>query len=601
MKRRTLLGIFYPFLIAITVLPLLFLYFTSTDTVRDVVHDQSYKTIRETTFLIRNILPRQEITNTDLMTIFCKNAVVNTNLRITVMLPDGVVTGDSHKNPKVLGNHLFRKEMQKALSGGEGFSERFSVSLEIDMFYFALPVIVEKDIIAVIRVSLPFELSKSVLIKSYQRIFFITLLVAMAVSLLSYYITRLISLPISALARMTEGISSLDFNSLKVIEGPSEIYNLSVNLQKMSKILEQKFNSSIRQRKELKAVFSALIEAIIVLDEDYIIKDINNAAISLFRSNKISFQNQSLIIITRNSELNELVEKTIREKKSQYRTILLKEQINVKADEFGNHKFTSRDIYLQVNTTLIETEDRQTRIILVLHDITQVKALERIRRDFVANVSHELKTPVTSILGFIETLQNGALNNKKDAHKFLNIIQNQSIRLDLLIKDLLSLSALESSENTELTLENHSLLGLINSAIEVCRPEITKKRAKIKINCAPDLKIKINSIMMEQALINLVDNAVKYSSVECSINISGDKFSDYTLIKIADNGPGIPESDIPRVFERFYTINKARSRELGGTGLGLAIVKHIILAHKGEISINTPKTKGTEFIIRIPL
>ena len=360
-------------------------------------------------------------------------------------------------------------------------------------------------------------------------------------------------------------------------------------------------NLVFRQKKELKAVFSALIEAIFVLDEDSFIKDINDTAIKLFRLGKNSFYNQPFRKITQNSKLNELVEKTIKEKKIQYGMIILKEQLKVKDDIFGNHKFTSRDLYLQVNTSLIETEDHQTRIVLVLHDITQLKTLERIRRDFVANVSHELKTPITSIIGFIETLQNGAINNKKDSIEFLDIIASQSKRIDLIIKDLLSLSALESYENTEIELKEYSLSEIVSIAIEACSRGIKDKKMDIKCSYTDDLKISINSRLMEQALINLINNAVKYCPEESEITISGESFDDYTIIKITDNGPGIPGKDIHRVFERFYTVNKARSRELGGTGLGLAIVKHIILAHKGEININSSVGKGTEFTIKIPL
>ena len=288
------------------------------------------------------------------------------------------------------------------------------------------------------------------------------------------------------------------------------------------------------------------------------------------------------------------------EKYSQNKTILLKEQITVTADKFDNQKFSSRDLYLQVNTALIETEDHQIRIIIVLHDITQLKSLERIRKDFVANVSHELKTPITSILGFTETLQDGAIDNKKDRIEFLNIIQYQSRRLDLIIKDLLNLSALESYENTEIELEEQRLSDIVASAMEACQKGIYDKKINIKLVYPDDLTIRVNSRLMVQALINLINNAVKYCPDKSIINIKGKKLTEYTLIRVSDNGPGIPGIDIPRVFERFYTVNKARSRKLGGTGLGLAIVKHIVLAHKGEIKINSSEGKGTEFIIRIP-
>ena len=335
-------------------------------------------------------------------------------------------------------------------------------------------------------------------------------------------------------------------------------------------------------------------------DNKLIIKEVNRSAVKLFKIDDISINRDSVIEVTHNSEINELVKITIAEKNPQKRTILLKEQINEPVDDFDKQKFTSRDLFLQVNTALIETEEHEPRIILVLHDITQIKTLERIRSDFIANVSHELKTPVTSILGFVETLKDGAIDNTKDTMEFLDIIQAQSQRLDAIIRDLLSLSELESFENTKIDMDDHSLDELVSSALKICHKRIIGKNTDIQILFPRDLKIRVNPTLFEQALINLIDNAVKYCPEKSTITIYGETFQDYTLIKITDDGLGIPEKDIPRVFERFYTVNTARSRELGGTGLGLAIVKHIILAHKGEINLNSPVGKGTEFIIRIP-
>lgn len=600
MKRRSFLGTIFPLLTLITIIPLVLLYMLSAGIVQDIVNNQTYKIISESAYMIRNLIPTEKLSDKEFISNFCKTTAKNTDIRITVILPNGVVTGDSHKNYDLLENHLSRPEFQNALSGKKGFSERYSDSLHIKMYYFALPIEKEKEVIGLIRVSLPLDISNSILKSAYIKILLITLLLIGGITFFSYYITKKISRPIINLEDSSKGISSLDFTSLKTIDGPTEIYNLSINLKKMSKTLESKFNSAIRQRKELEAVFSSLIESIIVTDENSIIKDINQAALDLFKFANNPLQEVSLIQLTRNSELNKIAEKTYKKKKSQYQTIVLKEQIQGSADKYENQKFTSRDLYLEVNTSLIQTENHSTRVIMVLHDITQLKTLERIRKDFVANVSHELKTPVTSIMGFVETLQNGALNNKKDSIEFLNIIQSQSRRLDLIIKDLLSLSALESFENTEIQLEEHRLADIVSAAIKICQNSIENKKTNINISFSNDHIVKVNSTLMEQALVNLISNAVKYCPVKSTIRIKGEIFPDYSLIRVSDNGPGIPESDIPRVFERFYTVDKARSRELGGTGLGLAIVKHIILAHKGEIRLVSSTKKGSEFIIRIP-
>lgn len=581
----------------ITVIPLVLLYMLSTRIVEDIVQNQTFKTISESAYMIRNLIPPEKISDTEYMSNFCESTSQNTDLRITVMLINGVVTGDSHKNYDLLENHLFRSEIQDALSNESGFSKRYSESLNMKMYYFALPIETEKGIMGVIRISLPLEISNSILKEAYIKILLITILLIGGIVFFSYYVTKKVSKPIINLENSTKGISSLDFTTLKIIEGPSEIYNLSINLQKMSAILDQKFNTALRQQKELKAVLSSLFESIIVTDENLVIKNINQAALDLFKVTANTANEKSLIQLTRNSELNLIAEKTYRKKEPQFKTIVLKEQFS---ERFENKKFTSRDLFLEVNSSWIQTEDKSTRIILVLHDITQLKTLERIRKDFVANVSHELKTPVTSIMGFVETLQDGAINNRIDRNEFLSIIQSQTKRLDLIIKDLLSLSALESYENTEIQLEDHSLANIVSSAIQMCQKDIVEKKTTIKVSLPDNHSLKVNSTLFEQALVNLISNAVKYCPEKSSIIITGERYSDYTLIRVSDNGPGIPVNDIPRIFERFYTVDKARSRELGGTGLGLAIVKHIVLAHRGEISLVSKETKGSEFIIRIP-
>jgi len=599
MKRRRLFSDTYLYISAAILFTIILLTVSGIPAVKRIIYAQAYKTIKESALLIRNIFPADRIKDSAYASLFCRNAAKDTDLRITVMTSDGTVTGDSHKDSELLENHMNREEVLKAVKKGEGFSRRYSKSIGTGMLYFALPVVYKDSITGIIRVSIPEKSVSSVLKGIYTGTLIIILAVMAVVLFLSYYIARRISSPVETLAEMTKKVSALDFKTLKAIEGPKEIYDLSVNLKEMAGILEQKFNAAIHQRKELRAVFSALIESIVVLDKELRILEINKAAINLFKTDIDTARNSTLMQITGNSELINLAEKTVENGKTHGKTLLLKEKV-IPEDEYGNQKFTSRDLFLQVNTSYLETEDRNIRIILVLHDITQLKTLERIRRDFVANVSHELKTPVTSILGFVETLKEGAINDRDVALEFLDIIETQSKRLDLIIKDLLSLSTLESYENTEVGTELCSFKEIISSAVEVCGRAMKKKNTEIKIINPGDLKLKVNSVLMEQALVNLIDNAVKYCPEGSRITVKGEEYTDYILVRISDNGPGIPEDDIPRVFERFYTVDKARSRELGGTGLGLAIVKHIILAHKGEISLKSARGKGSEFIIRLP-
>ena len=231
----------------------------------------------------------------------------------------------------------------------------------------------------------------------------------------------------------------------------------------------------------------------------------------------------------------------------------------------------------------------------------KLQLLETIRQDFVANVSHELKTPITSIKGFVETLREGAKDNPEDLDRFLGILDKQSQRLEAIVDDLLTLSRLESAPASELLhLYSDDLHNLLASAREYCLARAEKKNIGITVDCEPEVNIVVDRSLLTQAIINLVDNAIKYSSPDTQVTLHGIDRGDHVRIDIVDEGPGIPAKHFPRLFERFYRVDKARSRNLGGTGLGLAIVKHIVVLHDGSVSVDSKTGKGSVFHIDIP-
>lgn len=258
---------------------------------------------------------------------------------------------------------------------------------------------------------------------------------------------------------------------------------------------------------------------------------------------------------------------------------------------------------MQVNGTAINnTENLNTEAIIVLNDITRIRQLEKIRKDFVSNVSHELKTPITSIKGFVETLLEGAMYNHEEAKHFLEIISKHSSRLNDIIEDLLCLSRLEQdSEKNDAYFEEHEIKNILISAINVCDVNANIKKIKVDLECEDGLLAKVNPLLMEQAIVNLIDNALKYSEEKKSIKINAIRENQQIVIKIADEGYGISLEHIPRLFERFYRVDKARSRKAGGTGLGLAIVKHIIQVHKGRIEVASEISKGSIFTVYLPV
>jgi len=259
--------------------------------------------------------------------------------------------------------------------------------------------------------------------------------------------------------------------------------------------------------------------------------------------------------------------------------------------------------YLQAHGTLLRDESNKTVAeLLVFHDITNLKKMENMRKEFVANVSHELKTPITAIKGFVETLKEGAAGDPENLNKFLTIINNHADRLNTIIEDLLILSRIEQSEGTgEVVMVETRIKPVLDSALALNQNKASEKNIKIEVQAPEELKAKINPELIEQAISNLIDNAIKYSETGGIISIKAELAENELVIVVEDHGTGIPKEHLPRIFERFYRVDKARSRNLGGTGLGLAIVKHIVQAHRGRIAVESALGKGSKFFIYLPL
>jgi two-component system phosphate regulon sensor histidine kinase PhoR len=258
--------------------------------------------------------------------------------------------------------------------------------------------------------------------------------------------------------------------------------------------------------------------------------------------------------------------------------------------------------YLQAHGTRLRNLGGQHYgALIVLNDITRLQKLEEVRRDFVANVSHELKTPITSIKGFVETLLDGALEDPQNTKRFLGIINKQADRLNSIVEDLLTLSRLEQEgkDKTELLFQEESLSEILQSAVDACKVDAEDKNIEVKVTCPKDLLVFVNGPLLEQAIVNLVVNSIKYSNEESKVHVEAGRDNGEVVISVRDFGVGIAEEHLPRLFERFYRSDKARSRKLGGTGLGLAIVKHIVQVHEGSVTVESTPGKATVFSIRL--
>jgi two-component system phosphate regulon sensor histidine kinase PhoR len=352
----------------------------------------------------------------------------------------------------------------------------------------------------------------------------------------------------------------------------------------MAATLRQRMSEVTTQRNELQAMLAGMVEGVIVLDKNLLIREINPSALRLAGRSIAEVQGASLLEVFRNTQLHDLARKALASGTPLEDTISLP---------------GTRVLTLQVHATQLPEDGG--RIVLVLNDITRLQALETVRRDFVANVSHELKTPITAVKGALETLLEGALQEDPEAaRRFLQSAARQSDRLASIIDDLLSLSRLEQQEGEALERQDALLEGIARGAIQLCQAKADAKGIALELEAEAGLTAAVNPQLLEQALTNLIDNAIKYSSPGSTVWISLRHTAGGVALSVKDRGIGIPPKDLPRVFERFYRVDKARSRELGGTGLGLAIVKHIMLAHGGSVRAESEPGAGSTFTIELP-
>lgn len=358
-------------------------------------------------------------------------------------------------------------------------------------------------------------------------------------------------------------------------------------LNHMAAEIERRMHDVNQQTMEREAILASMVEGVIALNRDAVILQANQAAALNFGTEPALITGRSMYEVMRNHDLHKLVEQSL--------VVGLPSEGEITLP-------APHERSLQVRSTALRNPAGENLgALVVLNDITRLRRLERMRRDFVANVSHELRTPLTSIRGFIETLLDGTLNEPDEARRFCKIIAKQVDRLQNIIEDLLSLSRIEQHfEQGQIPLKEGSLRDVIQSALQTVSYAAAEKKATIDVSCDAAWTARINAPLFEQVLVNLIDNAIKYSDTGKTIHISVKPLPDAWEISVIDQGFGIDPAHQDRIFERFYRVDKARSRKEGGTGLGLAIVKHIVVAHGGTITVTSRTGDGSTFTVRLP-
>ncbi|WP_413910042.1 ATP-binding protein [Desulfobacula sp.] len=595
-KKKKLIWQIFPSFLVIIVLSLSSVTSYSTSYFKDFFLKNSEKELTTRTELLQinfaDILP-EDMINTDQDQIrhideLCKVIGEKTGTRVTIIFPSGVVVGDSFGDIKMMENHMKRPEIMEAMQRKKGVSIRYSSTLDKKMMYIALPVMIDGRVIAVVRTAVSVSAIDNKIKSVRNNIFIALAFTILAAAIASLYVTRRITLPVE---QMKTGATKFAKGNLKerlAVPDVEELSELAITMNRMAENLDEKIKDFENRSMELEAVHASMQEGVIAIDKNGRIITINSAAAKIFDFPASKLKARYILEVARNFGLQKFIQRALATHEP------VEEDIVITRDE---------DLTLNIHSTaLYDNTERRLGTLIIFHNITRIRRLERMHKDFAANVSHELKTPLTAIKGFIETLQEMLVtNDTRQSEKFLKIIEKNVNRMIELINDLLALSRLERLQGTNIQFENQPLATLIQGAVNICHPRINAKDITVSIDCPEDLNGRVDPILMEQAIINLVDNAVKYNPEGSQIAIAVTRQNHSLDIVIKDNGIGIDKEHLPKIFNRFYRVDRGRSRNEGGTGLGLAIVKHIIQYHNGKIDVDSTKGSGSCFKISIPV
>ena len=523
---------------------------------------------------------------------FVTRASWPTGARVTLIATDGRVVGESGRSAEEIGlleNHRDRPEVKAALQGRPGRDLRHSVTVQAPLLYVALPVRDEGRVIGVLRLALPL----SAVTASYATLHEVMLAggaVALAVAFaIGLFVARRVTRPVVEMQSIARQMSQGNFRVRAPTLSKDEIGTLGRSLNVMATRLREKIEDLEQEQAKVTAMLDGMVEGVIAIDGHEHIVLMNERVRAIFNLGAVRGERKPFLEVIRNAELHEV----FRASRGAAPGVVVRREVSLTSPALR---------ILQVHGVPLLLAGGETGMVIVLHDITELRRLEQVRTEFVANVSHELRTPLTAIHGYVETLLGGALEEPENARKFLEVVHRQTGRLGRLINDLTDLSNIELGK-VSLRLAPTSLDEVLDSVLAVIRPRAQAGGVAVGVEMPPGLPpVKADHDRLAQILINLADNAVKYTPGGGAVTIHASETGYGTVeVSVEDTGVGIPPSDLPRITERFYRVDKARSRELGGTGLGLAIVKHLVLAHGGELGIESELGRGTKVRFTIPV
>lgn len=568
MKRSLFFKIFFSFCLIILLLSILVFFFSFRTIKHHYINTLSLD-LKNLAYTLRlKVLPLIEEKDFKRLDSLVKEIGKNIKTRITIIALDGRVLADSEKDPRLMENHNDRPEVKQAKIKGFGKSLRFSTTVKEEMLYVAIPIRSKEKFLGVLRVSLFLKDINKLLNNLKNRIFGIIIFITFLSLLGALLFSRNLSYPLKGLVSASKKLADGDFSAKVSFKRKDEIGRLANSFNKMSEELKRLFDNLTLKQEELNSIISSLEEGLLVLDKEGKIILFNE---SLKKIVQINPEGKFWWEVLRNPEMGNLIGKAKKE-----------ERISSKELELNGKIFLCSFVFMASKEELI----------IVLHDITEFKKLEKIKKDFVVNVSHELRTPLTAIKGYVETLEE---ETKGDAKHYLDIIKRHTERLINIVNDLLLLSELEEKGLTQIK-ENVNLEEIAKNICKIFEQKAKEKGLKLNLICEDGPVIRGDPFKLEQMFINLIDNAIKYTE-EGEVIVSLKRVDKKVIVSVRDTGIGIPDEHLPRIFERFYVVDKSRSKKLGGTGLGLSIVKHVVLLHNGKIDVKSKVGKGTEFII----
>lgn len=542
-------------------------------------------TLKSMAYAIDQSIADKDISDFEQMASFysLKYSTQDMGVRITFIDPSGVVMGESGMSAQDMENHSTRSEVAAALTYGYGSSIRYSDSVNMDMLYTAIM----SDHGYVIRVAVPLKYLSAVNPVIYSFAVFSALVAIIISMLLAYFIAGYITKPLNEFAKTSLEIydGSLE-KRVSVKTDKSELGTLAFVFNNMADKLQNMIEDLKDENIKVSAIVDSMQDGLLFVDSDLITRLLNSSMKKFFGLDEAGkYINKPLMDVIRNRKINHIAKEAAKS------GIFLSEENKIPS---GN-----KDLVYRVYSAPVTSNGRKLPgAIIIMQDITDKKKLEQIRSDFVSNVTHEMKTPLTSIRGFIETLKNGAIDERPSAERFLDIIDIEASRLSLLINDILTISEIEQGI-TDISKNEFGLRELTDEVISSLLPQADKKQIHISNEIPAAQKITTDATKLKQILINIIENAIKYNNEGGHVSINTNIIKGLIEISISDNGIGIDDSHIDRIFERFYRVDKGRSREEGSTGLGLSIAKHLTKLLGGDIKVKSEPGSGSVFTVTL--